>query len=335
MKYTLLLILILTLLLSSCSETHKAPDVENIRVNFKLIPFYKDLSEISPDSMEHYLPTLKSKYGDYLKAISIKVLRIGSPDDKDYANNLKEFLKYDANRDVFRKIDSLYPNIEIFRPDIEQAFKYYKYYFPKNDCPDVYFHISGFNQSIVVDSTWLSVSIEKYLGSGCQFYKWLEIYNYIRRSMIPEKVVPDIMKAIALTGFPFQPDKYNLLNNLIYQGKVLYLVRQTCPSLPDTLLFDFTEKQLTWTENFEAGIWGYMIEQKHLFSTDRMVIQKYIGEGPFNSYLGEESPGKIGGYVGYKIVEKYMGKNPTITLQQLMKEQSGQKVLSDSGYSPG
>lgn len=335
MKQTLLLpILILTLLLSSCFNTHKAPDVENIEVNFKLIPFYKDLSMIPPDSIELYLPDLKSKYGDYLKAISIKVLRIGSPDNKNYANNLKEFLKYDANRDVFRKIDSLYGNIEIFKPDIEQALKYYKYYFPEKDCPDVYFHISGFNQSIVVDSTWLSVSIEKYLGSECMFYKWLEIYTYLRRSMIPEKVVPDIMKAIALTSFPFQPEKYNLLNNLIYQGKVHYFVSRTCPNLPDTLLFDFTENQLKWTENFEADIWGYMIEQKHLFSTDRMVIQKYIGEGPFNSYLGEESPGKIGTWIGYRIVEKYMAKNPNITLQKLMNEQNGQKVLSGSGYSP-
>ena len=334
MKYISFVLIITAAIFSSCSDSRKTPDVDNIDVNFKLIPFYKDLSEISPDSIEQELPALKSKYGNYLKAVSVKVLRIGSPDDKDYANNLKEFLKYDANRDVFRKIDSLYPDINTFKPDIEQAFKYYKYYFPEKDCPDVYFHISGFNQSIVVDSAWLSVSIEKYLGANCIFYKWLEVYNYLRRSMIPQKVVPDIMKAIALTSFPFQPDKYNLLNNMIYHGKILYFVRQTCPNLPDTLLFDFTEKQLEWTENFEADIWGYMIEQKHLFSTDHMVIQKYIGDGPFNSYLGEKSPGKIGTYMGYKIIERYMIKNPEMTLQKLMTEQNGQKILSGSGYSP-
>ena len=247
MRYISSVLIIITLVFSSCSDSRKAPDVENIDVKFELIPFYKDLSEISPDSIKQALPALKSKYGNYLKAISVKVLRIGSPDDEDYPNNLKQFLEYDANRDVFRKIDSLYPDINTFRPGIEQAFKYYKYYFPENNCPDVYFHISGFNQSVVVDSAWLSVSIEKYLGANCIFYKWLEVYNYLRRSMISQKVVPDIMKAIALTSFPFQPDKHNLLNNMIYQGKILYFVQQTCPDLPDTLLFDFTEKQLEWT----------------------------------------------------------------------------------------
>ncbi len=334
MRYISLVLLFLTTVFLSCSNSGNAPDVSNIEVDFKLIPFYKDLSEIPPDSIKHHLPGLKKKYGNYLEAICVKVLRIGSPNDTAFTQYLKEFLEYDANRDVFRKIDSLYPDINRFKPDIENAFKYYKHYFPEENCPDVYFHISGFNQSIVVDSAWVSVSLEKYLGADCMFYQWLEIYNYVRRSMIPEKVVPDIMKATALTNYPFQPEKFNLLNNLVYQGKVLYFIHQTCPELADTLLFDFTEKQLEWTENFEADIWGYMIEQKHLFSTDRMVIQKYIGDGPFNSYLGQDSPGKIGAYVGYKIIEKYMNKNPNITLRDLMIEQNGQKVLSGSGYSP-
>jgi len=141
-----------TIVFSSCSNSGNTPDVSDIDVDFKLIPFYKDLSEISTDSIKQHLPELKKKYGDYLEAISVKILRIGSPNDTAFTKHLKEFLEYDANRDLFRKIDSLYPDINIFKPDIEKAFKYYKYYFPEKDCPDVYLHISGFNQSIVVDS---------------------------------------------------------------------------------------------------------------------------------------------------------------------------------------
>jgi len=330
----IILFLSLAIALSSCSEYGKTPDVSNIKVDFRMVPFYKDLAAIPTDSIEQYLPQLKSKYGKYLEAISTKVLRIGSPKDKNYPEHLKAFLEYDANRDVFRKIDSLFPDINIFRPDIEQAFKYYKYYFPERNCPDVYFHISGFNQSVVVDSSWVSVSLEKYLGADCIFYEWLEVYKYLRRQMIPGKIVPDIMKAIALTEFPFLPEKHNLLNNMIYQGKILYFVKQTIPEIQDSLLFDFTSEQLKWTKNVEADVWGYMIEQKHLFSTDRMVIQKYIGDGPFNSYLGQESPGKIGVYFGYKIVDKYMKKHQDVTLKELMKINNGQKILSQSGFNP-
>jgi hypothetical protein len=334
MKNIIFVLIFAVAALSSCTESRKAPDVSNIDVSFKMIPFYKDLAVIPPDSVEQYLPGLKEKYGKYLDAISMRVLRIGSPEEKSYPEHLKAFLEYDANRDVFRKIDSLFPDINILKPEIEQAFKYCKYYFPDNKCPDVYFHISGFNQSVVVDSAWISVSIEKYLGADCIFYKWLDVYKYMRRQMIPEKIVPDIMKAYALTEFPFNPKKHNLLNSMIYQGKVLYFVKQTCPDIPDTLLFDFTEKQLKWTEQFEADVWGYMIEQKHLFSTDRMVIQKYIGDGPFNSYLGQDSPGKIGSYFGYVIVDKYMTKNKEVTLEELMRNNNGQRILSQSGFNP-
>ena len=333
-KTSVIIFVLAAIILSSCSHSRKAPDVSNIRVNFRLIPFYKDLEAIPPDSVAQYLPALKKKYGTYLDAISIKVLHIGSPDDKDYPQHLKAFLDYEANQDVFRKIDSLFPDINVFNPEIEKAFKYYKYYFPEKLTPDVYFHISGFNQSIVVDSAWLSVSLEKYLGADCVFYKWLEIYQYLRKRMTPEKIVPDIMKAIAMTDFPDTQEKVNLLNQMVYQGKILYFVSNTCPDLPDTLLFDFTGKQLEWTENFESDVWGYMIEQKHLFSTDRLIIQKYTGDGPFNSFLGKESPGKIGAFIGYRIVEKYMERNPKITLAELMKEQNGQKILSKAGYNP-
>ena len=331
----LFVILTFTLLIfNACTNSDKAPDVSNIEVSFKLIPFYKDLAAIPSDSVDRYLPELKKKYGKYLEAVSMRVLRIGSPEDKNYPEHLKAFLEYDANRDVFRKTDSLYPDINIFKPKIEQAFKYCKYYFPDKKCPDVYFHISGFNQSIVVDSSWISVSIEKYLGSKCIFYEWLDVYKYMRRQMIPEKIVPDIMKAIAMTEYPFEPKKDNLLNNMIYQGKVLYFVKKTNPNIADTLLFDFSEKQLKWTQEFKADVWGYMIEQKHLFSSNRMVIQKYIGDGPFNSYLGKDSPGKIGTYLGYEIVKKYMTKHDDVTLEQLMQNNDGQKILSQSGFNP-
>ncbi|NPA35946.1 MAG: gliding motility protein GldB [Chlorobi bacterium] len=334
MKHISVILIAGLIILSSCTDSRKVPDVSNINVSFIIIPFYKDLAAIPPDSVEKYLPALKEKYGSYLEAISVKVLRIGSVEDEKYPENLKAFLEYDANKDVFRKLDSLYPDINTLKPEIEQAFKYYKYYFPDKLTPDVYFHISGFNQSVVVDSAWLSVSLEKYLGENCIFYKWLEIYQYLRRQMIPQKIVPDMMKAIALTEFSYRPEKYNLLNSMVYQGKVLYFIKSTCPELPDTLLFDFTEKQLKWTKEFESDIWGYMIEQKHLFSTDRLVIQKYTGDGPFNSYLGKDSPGKIGGYFGYKIVDKFMNKNKNITLKELMEIQNGQKILSQSGYAP-
>ncbi len=334
MKNIVFIFLSTLVILSSCTESRKAPDVSNVSVEFKLIPFYKDLKAIPPDSVEQYLPALKKKYGKYLEAISVRVLHIGSPEDKNYPQQLKAFLEYDANKDVFRKIDSLFPDINVLKPEIEQAFKYCKHYFPEKNCPDVYFHISGFNQSIVVDSAWLSVSLEKYLGADCIFYEWLGEYKYIRRQMIPEKIVPDIMKAIAMTEFPFNAKKYSLLNNMVYQGKVLYFVKQTCPDIADTLLFDFTEKQLKWTEQFQSDIWSYMIEQKHLFSTDRMVIQKYIGDGPFNSYLGKDSPGKIGAYLGYEIVDKYMTKHDNVTLKELMEDNNGQRILSQSGFNP-
>jgi hypothetical protein len=334
MKKHLSYLIVSLSILYGCQTGKKGPDVRHIEAPFSLHHFYKDLQNIPIDSVDKYVPILKNRYGTYLDAISQGVLKIGSTKEKQYPAHLKAFLAYDANRDVFAKIDSVYPNTKRIKQELELAFKHYKHYFPNQSIPDVYLHISGFNQSVVVDSGWISVSLEKYLGADCQFYTWLNYYQYLKRRMVPEKVVPDIMKALAMTNHNPNLTKNNLLNNIVQEGKVLFYVNQMCPQLEDSLLLDMSQEQLKWCKNYESDIWGFMVENQHLFSTDRMVIQKYIGDSPFTSYFGKDSPGKVGSYIGYQIIKSYMQNNPDVSLQALMLPTDGQQILSASRYSP-
>ena len=67
-----------------------------------------------------------------------------------------------------------------------------------------------------------------------------------------------------------------------------------------------------------------------------MKIQKYLTDAPFTPGLGDhnESAPKLGIWIGWQIVKKYMDKNPDVTLQQLMKETDAQKILHASRYKP-
>jgi len=102
---------------------------------------------------------------------------------------------------------------------------------------------------------------------------------------------------------------------------------------PESLM-GYSAEQWNWSKTNEKQIWGYMIDQKHLFSTDVQLIRKYMNDAPFTSPVSQDSPGRLGTWLGWQIVESYMNKNPKTTLTDLMKINNYQKMLEDSGYRP-
>lgn len=326
--------LLLIALLVSCKSGPDAPNVDHIEVKLSSQRFFHDLFEGGSIEIDQKVKALRDKYGIYLEAYSQKVINIGSVEDPNYAQSLKAFIDYDANQDVYAKCKTDYSSVDDIMEDMTYAFRYYKYYFPQAPMPDIYFHISGFNQSIALDSAWISVSVEKYLGEDCEFYEWLAIPQYLRKRMVKGKIVPDVMKAIAMTSFSSDMKNEDVINSMVQKGKVLYFVSHMVPHLKKKLLFDLSEKEMAWCEKYEADIWAGMVERKHLYETDRMVIQKYTGDSPFTYYFGQDSPGRAAVYLGYQIVAAYMANHPELTLVDVMLENDGHKVFRESRYRP-
>jgi hypothetical protein len=66
--------------------------------------------------------------------------------------------------------------------------------------------------------------------------------------------------------------------------------------------------------------------KKTLYSTDNMLMRKYLNDAPFTTPISQESPGRLGTWVGWQIIQSYMNKNKNVTLQQLMNETNYQKI---------
>jgi hypothetical protein len=296
--------------------------------------FFIDLFEMDENNLPSELQKLSDKYGTYLDAYSQQIIKIGSPSNPQYPDFIKSFMDYEDNREVYDACKKQFCDTKQLSDELTDAFRHYKYYFPETEIPSIYLHTSYFNQSISMDSSWVSVSVEKYLGTDCQFYEWLAIPNYLRRKMVPEKIVPDLMKAMAIGNFSLQMKNEDVLSKMLEQGKLQYFVKQMIPDIQDTLLFDYSEKQMKWCYKHEADIWASMAEQKHLFNTDRMIIQKYVGDSPFTYYLGQDSPGKAAVFIAYQIIEAYMENNPDKSLADLLNNRDGHQILRESRYRP-
>ena len=88
------------------------------------------------------------------------------------------------------------------------------------------------------------------------------------------------------------------------------------------------------SRDFENLIWSRLVEDQVLYATSHLVKQRYIGERPKTTEVGEQCPGRIGMWVGWQIVKKYMETHPNVKLQQLMNMRNASQLFKDSGYKP-
>jgi hypothetical protein len=81
-------------------------------------------------------------------------------------------------------------------------------------------------------------------------------------------------------------------------------------------------------------MWGYLIQNNYLYSRDKMVMRKLVGDAPFTSYFGNDSPGRTGAWIGWRICRAWVQKNPQKKITELFDETDAQKILTASKYKP-
>ncbi|MGQ1910208.1 gliding motility lipoprotein GldB [Marinifilum sp. RC60d5] len=317
--------------LSSCKSKNNNPDVSDIDVKLTIKRFDKDLFKLKKDPD---LEKFKMEYKDFLSLYSNKVIGLGDINTPDYIDYLNKFLYDSIISEVSQQVFAVYPDMAGKEVELTEAFKHLKYYFPDLRIPQFYTQISGFNQSIVVAKDIIGISLDKYLGEKCEFYSRLRTPMYARKNMIPKRITQDVILAYGLTEFPFRPKKDDLISNMIYQGKIRYFMEKLMPDLPAADVMKYTDEELAWCEENKALIWGYIIEQKHLFNTEYRTIIKYINDGPFTPGMPEESPSRTGIWMGLQIVKEFMKKNEDYSLEKLMKENDYGMILRASAFQP-
>jgi hypothetical protein len=121
---------------------------------------------------------------------------------------------------------------------------------------------------------------------------------------------------------------------MIYNGQIMFFVKSMLPGHPDSLVMGFTSSQMKFCSMNEDRMWEYLIEEKLLFETDRMIISKFTGYGPFTADFTRESPARAAVWIGWRIVEAYAKNNPDESLADIMHEKNYHRILTLSKYNP-
>lgn len=319
----------------SCNRSSDNIDLRSINVKIEIKRFDKALFSLNPDSVIESIPKLSNDYGAFFDLFGEGIIHIGKPTDPDFIGYLESFITDKMVSATYQKVQEVFPNMNDLNSEFTDAFKRFHHYFPTREIPSIYSFVSGFNQSTVLADGLLGIGLDRYLGGDYKNYPLLGIPLYSINDMKPSKITSDCMRAWAIGEFPFNDSIDNLINNIIYEGRLMYFTKKMLPDQPDSLIFGFSPQQMTWCESNEEPMWTYLIENKMFFISDSFTINKLVNDAPFTSGFSQESPGRAVIWLGYKIVDSYMRnvKND-ISFQELMLNRDYQKIFNQSKYRP-
>lgn len=322
-------------LLTSCSHNRLDVDVSKIDLTpVKIERFDLDFFSLNADNIITKLPELQKRYHGFTELYVRNIVCANGIQDPSCIPEITRFVNHQDVRDVFNDCQKNFQNLATVESELTQAFKHHQYYFPGRKLPKVLAMMSFFNYSLATADSVFSIALEMYLGRQSQFYSMAQIPAYKRLTMQHEYIVADFMRGLMMYEFPDNVKGKSLLSEMIYGGKVLYLVDAMIPDIDDTLKIGFSKKQLQWCNLHAVDIWGFWIKNNLLYSSGADVITKFTGEGPFTTGFAKESPARAAIWTGWQIVRKYMNKHPEVSLEMLMKENDPQKILTLSKYKP-
>ena len=307
----------LCLLFASCDKKSKIEkEVEKIPVSIKVERFDKAFFETPVNE----LPKIKKQF---------PLLFPQGISDSIWINKIKDPIW----REVYTEVQKKYPDFESEQQEIEDLFRHIKYYFPKTKIPRVITLINEMDyhaKAVYADSLVL-ISLELYLGRAHKFYEFPE---YLKQNFEKSQIMPDIVSSFALSEVRPPSDK-SLLSLMIYSGKELYLKDAFLPNYADADKIGYTAKQIKWCEENEEYMWRYFIENKMLYSSDSRLPNRFINLAPFSKFyleIDNESPGRVGTWIGWQIVRSFM-QNNEVSLSQLL-QMDAVEIFNKSKYKP-
>lgn len=333
-KYTYIYISIL-LTLVSCSSDHKYFPTSLPEQHVDIVRFDQALMNVNEQTAMEDVRVLYDEYATFMPTFTEDILGIQYNDTAYLAEALPKFLNDTLYgfRQTNQRVRELFQDISPIQSDLDRAFTRIHYLYPEWPLPTIWFFISGFNASVMFVDNDIAVGVDMYLGSDYEFYNRV-VYEYQKQNMRPECIAMDIVSAYLFRNVEYTSMRNRLIDNMIYRGKVLYVLSLLFPNEPEYEVMGYTKEQLQWCKKNELAIWNRMMDKKDLFKTESKVLTSYLNDGPFTAEVSQDAPARLGTWMGWQITKSYMQHNPEVTLQQLLEDGDAQQILENSYYKP-
>ena len=338
---------LLILILAACNNSNKKPNVSGIKIDVKIERFDKDFFSMDTNRLSQSLAELEKKYPTFLPLYTeflSPINAMAKQQGKNYDEAVKVF--YRSIKPLADVVEKKYSSLDKVSAGLENGFKYIKHYYPSFKVPAVVSSVESFNPDDpqeVYGTTYyndtLILSLQMFLGSDFGGYDPVQYPEYLRKRFNEDYIVPNSIKAIAKIIYPDSSESASLIEQMVERGKQWYLVNKFLPDAPDSQITGYNKNQSDFIEKNEGNIWGEFLKSTpDPYTVDQERLKNYLGEGPFTQDMphdlqGNGTPGNIGQWIGWRIVEKFADENPKMTPQEILATPA-RTIFQQAKYKP-
>lgn len=217
--------------------------------------------------------------------------------------------------------------------ELERAFRYIKYHYPDTKIPRIETVVTGFYNDMYISDSLIILGLDYFMGTHGK-YQPNDMPNYIVKRYSRESLASIVMSFASNPYNQADVQHGTLLADMINLGKSYYFVKQSMPCKADSLIIGYTSEEMKLVRENQEVIWANLIENELLYETSHFLKNKFVGESPNVAEISPKCPGRVGAWVGWEIVKKYMDKYPEITIEELMADKDAHTIFQKSGYKP-
>ncbi len=299
-----------------------------------VLRFDEDLIALDSNRLQEGFEALAHKYPDFLPFFIQEIARDPQKADASPEKALISFA-------LAPQIRRLYDSCRVVFPDFEEQARVlahlahrYSVLFPQRPSLRFVVAITEFvGDAYAVNDSLVMIGLDMFLGENFSGYDPQYFPKYLRRQFSKEYLPVKVGLAVA-SRVVGPPPQERILDHMITNGKILYLLDQLLPDEPEHRKMGYTEEQLAGCYANEAEVWARLLELKVLYEPLSHRNQKLVMPSPATDMVFQEAPGEIGSWVGWQIVKAYMRRHPNTTIEELIQWRDSQQLLERSKYKP-
>ena len=248
---------------------------------------------------------------------------------EDIYSTLIETIYFDS---LFYDVVQTYPNLEEVFKDVKFSFYTYNQTSRTKLKPNINVLVSGFFHDVEVDKNNITIGLEYFLKQNNK-YKPKDLPSYILERYTPDHLSSTILSTYLSQFNLMDQSDGSMINEMIVFGKLYYVVEELLPCVDKNTILGYKKNEFEMMQKNEAFIYGYFIQNELFFNEAKTTKQKYLSERPKTFEISPKIPGRIGRWLGWRIVTSFMKSN-TYTLEDLLLEDDYKKIFYNSNYKP-
>lgn len=266
-------------------------------------------------------------------SITKKFFQLKDEDLRSTATRLYDVMHTREMQQLYKAVQTQYEDISAIENDLSFAFSFIKAQFPEFKAPKIFAMVTGMQLDYYIDSEIIIIGLDYFLGPESRHRPIGMVPTSLLHTYSKEYILPKMLFLLLKSLVKFDPNDKTILSQMMYYGRVLYLLKGALPKIEEHLIFDYTREELLEAIENQGFIWDFFVDKKLFYSINTLENAKYLEPRDSVLEIYHGCPKQIARWLGCAIVNSYMKENK-VSIRQLVNTINAQAIFSKSKFKP-